>query len=80
MSVSNLNVSKKSPFKICTRLVLGGQQVAVRPAQCQQVFQLPNSIQTVAVQIPVSQNGQTVLQTIQVASTFPNETKKIYFR
>lgn len=50
----------------CYCLIPGGQQVAVRPAQCQQLFQMPSSIQTVAVQIPVTQNGQTVLQTIQV--------------
>jgi hypothetical protein len=45
----------------------GGQQVAVRAAP--QVFQFPNNLQqttTMSVQIPVSQNGQTVLQTVQI--------------
>lgn len=49
----------------------GGQQVAVRTAgqQPQQVMQFPQAQtfqQTVPVQIPVSQNGQTVYQTVQM--------------
>ena len=52
----------------------GGQQMAVRPATAvaatPQMFQIPQPTQMVQqmmqVQVPVSQNGQTVLQTVQV--------------
>jgi hypothetical protein len=57
---------KHKTFKSCC--FAGGQQVAVRAAP--QVFQFPNNLQqtttTMSVQIPVSQNGQTVLQTVQI--------------
>ena len=49
----------------------GGQQMAVRPAAvaAPQVIQIPQPQmvqQMMQVQVPVSQNGQTVLQTVQV--------------
>ena len=63
-------------------LLSGGQQVAVRAASaCPQVFQFPNQIQqTMSVQIPVSQNGQTVLQTVQIPVQVFQKIIIIYFQ